>query len=72
MGVSRMIENKLTTGMNIQEDVLRLRVENEQLQLEKMKCCGNCKHYSRTYGLCQYSLGDEDYDCGDRKWEMEE
>ena len=33
-------------GMEIQEDVLKLRIENEQLkkQIEEMKCCGNCSH----------------------------
>ena len=33
-------------GMEIQEDVLKLRIENERLksQMEKMKCCYNCKH----------------------------
>ena len=41
-------------------------------QIEKMKCCGNCKNYSPTYGLCCYSLGDEDYDCRLRKWEIKE
>ena len=48
--------------------------ENESLkeQIEKMKNCGNCKNYSPTYGLCCYSLGDEDYDCRLRKWEMKE
>ena len=41
-----MIENQLFSNMSIQEDVLKLRVENEQLkqQIEKMKCCGNCKY----------------------------
>ena len=28
--------------------------ENAELkkQIEKMKCCENCRHYSRTYGHC--------------------
>ena len=28
--------------------------ENAELkeQIEKMKCCENCRHYSRTYGQC--------------------
>ena len=28
--------------------------ENAELkeQIEKMKCCENCRHYSRTYGYC--------------------
>lgn len=31
----------------IQEDVISLRIENEALkaEIEKMRCCGNCKHY---------------------------
>lgn len=44
--VEEMTENQLSSNMSIQEDVLKLRVENRQLkqQIEKMKCCGNCKH----------------------------
>ena len=32
----------------------RLEKENTELkeQIEKMKCCENCRHYSRTYGHC--------------------
>lgn len=32
----------------------RLEKENAELkeQIEKMKCCENCRHYSRTYGHC--------------------
>lgn len=42
-----MTENQLSTNMSIQEDVFKLRVENEQLkqQIEKMKNCKNCKKY---------------------------
>jgi hypothetical protein len=43
-----------------------------ETQIEKMKCCSNCKHYAKNYELCCYSLGDEDYDCRGRKWEMKE
>ena len=41
------------SGMEIQEDVLKLRIENEQLkeQIEKMKCCEICKH---NRGGCSY------------------
>lgn len=51
-----------------------MQKENEQLkaQIEKMKKCSNCNHYNRTYELCQFSLGDEDYDCRNRKWELAE
>lgn len=45
---------------------------NLREQIEKMKCCTNCKHYAKTYELCCYSLGDEDYDCRLRKWELKE
>ena len=48
------------------------RVQELEAQIEKMKNCGNCKNYSPTYGLCCYSLGDEDYDCRLRKWEIKE
>ena len=32
----------------------RLEKENAELkeQIEKMKCCENCRYYSRTYGHC--------------------
>ena len=31
-----------------------LEKENAELkeQIEKMKCCENCRYYSRTYGHC--------------------
>ena len=48
------------------------RCRELEAQIEKMKNCGNCKNYSPTYGLCCYSLGDEDYDCRLRKWEIKE
>lgn len=37
----------------------RLEKENTELkeQIEKMKCCENCRHYSHTYGHC-YSYGE--------------
>lgn len=27
-------------------------IEHLKEQIEKMKCCENCRHYSRTYGNC--------------------
>lgn len=41
----------------------RLEKENAELkeQIEKMKCCENCRHYSHTYGHC-YSY-DEHQSC---------
>ena len=41
----------------------RLEKENAELkeQIEKMKCCENCRHYSHTYGHC-YSY-DEYHSC---------
>lgn len=39
---------------------------------EEEQTCSNCKHYAKTYELCCYSLGDEDYDCRGRKWEKVE
>ena len=40
-----------------------LEKENAELkeQIEQMKCCENCRHYSRTYGHC-YSY-DEYHNC---------
>jgi len=64
-------------NLNIQEDVLSLRIENEALreviidleaQIEKMKCCGNCKHQ------CSFLFQDE-IDCANNglpKWEIKE
>lgn len=42
-----MIDYELFSNMTIQEDVLKLRIENEQLkqQIEKMKCCANCPNW---------------------------
>lgn len=42
-----MTENQLFSNMSIQEDVLKLRIENEQLkaQIEKMKNHNNCKWF---------------------------
>ena len=56
------------------EYIAELEKGSEQLkaQIEQMKSCGNCNHFDRTYELCQYSLGDEDYNCRNRKWELAE
>lgn len=42
-----MIDYELFSNMTIQEDVLKLRIENEQLkqQIEKMKNCANCPNW---------------------------
>lgn len=52
-----MIDYELFSNMTIQEDVLKLRIENAQLkqQIEKMKCCYNCESYidDDAYGLCK-------------------
>lgn len=52
-----MIDYELFSNMTIQEDVLKLRIENEQLkqQIEKMKCCYNCEGYidDDAYDLCK-------------------
>ena len=42
------------------EDNQRL-IEHLKEKIEKMKCCENCRHYSRTYGNC-YSY-DEYQSC---------
>ena len=60
--------NKLLDVINGQD----VKIADLEQQIEKMKCCTNCKHYAKTYELCCYSLGDEDYDCRLRKWELKE
>ncbi len=40
--------------------------------ISKEQTCCNCKHYTKVYELCCYSLGDEDYDCHGREWELKE
>lgn len=61
-----MTEIQLYSNMSIQEDVLKLRIENEQLkqQIEKMKCCSNCngRFLSSRCGLC----------INKNKWELAE
>ena len=40
--------------MEMRNQIAELEKENAELreQIEKMKCCENCRHYSRTYGEC--------------------
>ena len=52
-------EMKDKISMALKDSVLQQRFEiickeNAELkeQIEKMKCCENCCHYSRTYGHC--------------------
>lgn len=103
-----MIENEKIFVYNstptIQEEVIALRIENEQLkkenaersnsvtelsntktelenkvtelneQIEKMKCCGNCKHYIYDCGerYCEYDATREK-DCENKnEWELAE
>lgn len=47
-------------------------IQEKDEQIEMMKCCANCEHNNRVYGLCNFSLGDEDYHCRLRKWELAE
>lgn len=54
-----MAKKKTTDEQKAEEDqrlIGRLRA-----QIERMKCCENCRHYSRTYGNC-YSY-DAQRDC---------
>ena len=38
----------------LEERIIELEKENAELkeQIEKMKCCENCRYYSRTYEHC--------------------
>ena len=40
--------------MEMRNQIAELEKENAELkeQIEKMKCCENCRHYSRTYEQC--------------------
>ena len=43
--------------MEMRNQIAELEKENAELkelkeQIEKMKCCENCRYYSRTYGQC--------------------
>ena len=66
------IDAEQIRALQKQNGELTDKVKELEAQIEKMKNCGNCKNYSPTYGLCCYSLGDEDYDCRLRKWEIKE
>lgn len=52
--------------------------ENENFEawfedcFDKVRTCKNCKHYSVPYELCCYSMGDDEYDCRGRNWELKE
>lgn len=39
---------------------------------ERFVKCSNCKHWSKTWELCHYSMGDEEYSCKGRDWELKE
>lgn len=70
-----MIDYELFSNMTIQEDVLKLRIENEQLkqQIEKMKCCTNCAHFKEydDYPDLYYACELKECDNLDR-WELVE
>ena len=42
---------RMTDEQKTEEDKQRL-IEHLKEQIEKMKCCENCRHYSHTYGHC--------------------
>lgn len=73
-GYNKAKEEMQEQGLALQSDMDKTIEQNIQLkkQIEKVKCCGNCVHYGRTFELCDYSMGDEDYDCRGRKWEIKE
>lgn len=47
------VKAKKTTAEEDNQIIGRLKE-----QIEKMKCCENCRHYSRTYGNC-YSYDEQ-------------
>ena len=60
----------------LKNDFHQLEKENAELksQIEKMKCCGNCKHYIYDCGerYCKYDATREK-DCENRnQWELAE
>ena len=52
-------ECEIETSKAIMEMINQIAELKEQI--EQMKCCENCRHYSRTYGQC-YSC-DEYQNC---------
>lgn len=51
------MKNKISMALKdpiLQQGLELICKENTELeeQIEKMKCCENCRHYSRTYGAC--------------------
>ena len=73
-GYNKAKEEMQEQGLALQSDMDKTIEQNIALKkhIEKMKSCSNCIHYSSTFGLCHYSMGDEDYDCRGRKWEIKE
>lgn len=73
-GYNKAKEEMQEQGLALQSDMDKTIEQNISLkeQIEKLKSCSNCIHYSSTFGLCHYSMGDEDYDCRGRKWEIKE
>lgn len=67
-----MTENQLFTGMSIQEDVLRLRLENEQLKKEneKLRSCLNCKYRTDKKTKCLRNVCKNIDIC--KEWELAE
>ena len=43
-------ECEIETSKAIME--MRSHIAELKEQIEKMKCCENCRHYSHTYGHC--------------------
>lgn len=47
-------------------------IEYLEKQIEKMKCCENCKHHRWTYGDLDCGLKYSCYDTNYDKWELAE
>ena len=51
---NKCLSQKIVYIKELKEEIAELEKENAELkeQIEKMKCCENCRHYSRTYEHC--------------------
>ena len=61
-----LLDKKDTQIMELESEITKLRIEYERqikkmlkentdlkAQIEKMKCCQNCKHFDKLYNRCE-------------------